>query len=314
MIGRKQYMIGGDNMDLNIFIIDDDISIRQILKNIIQTQRLGNVIGESDNGEEGLKSIFLYKPDIVIVDLLLPNLDGIELVQEAKKINHQMLFIMISQASSKDMMAKAYEGGIEYYISKPINVKEVVSVIKKVIEKFKLTETLRHIESAFRLLKEINSKDLQVNREVKTIKEPVKLILSQLGILGEAGSKDIIEIVNILTSDRIENNESLTRYKTSDIYKLLSDYYKENDDSLESSEKAIEQRVRRAIGKAIRNISSIGIEDYGDITFTTYSNTLFDFQEIRMEMDYVKGKSKYRGKINVKKFLEGIILFANQSY
>lgn len=305
--------MGGSHMDQNIYIIDDDISIRQILKNIIQTQKLGNVIGESDNGEEGLKNIFLIKPDIVIVDLLLPSIDGIELVERAKEINNQMLFVMISQVSSKDMMAKAYEGGIEYFISKPINVKEVVSVIKKVIEKYKLTETLRHIESAFKLLKDINSND-NVLKEAKTLKEPVKMILSQLGILGEAGSKDIIEIINILTNNRMESNESLTRYKTSDIYKLLSDYYNSMDDSLESSEKAIEQRVRRAIAKAIRNIASIGIEDYGDITFTTYSNTLFDFQEVRMEMDYIKGKSKYRGKINVKKFLEGIILFANQSY
>ncbi|KAB3529053.1 response regulator [Alkaliphilus serpentinus] len=301
-------------MDLNIYIIDDDISIRQIIKNIIQTQKLGNVIGESDNGEEGLKNIFLFKPDIVIVDLLLPNIDGIELVEKAKSINNQMLFIMISQVSSKDMMAKAYEGGIEYFISKPVNVKEVVSVIKKVIEKYKLTETLRHIESAFKLLKDINSKDNNCIREVKGIKEPIKLILSQLGILGEAGSKDLIEIINILTSNRIENNETLTRYKTSDIYKLLCDYYNSMEEGLETNEKAIEQRVRRAIAKAIRNIASIGIEDYGDITFTTYSNTLFDFQEVRMEMDYIKGKSKYRGKINVKKFLEGIILFANQGY
>ncbi|SCY03393.1 response regulator [Alkaliphilus peptidifermentans] len=299
-------------MDLNIYIIDDDISIRQILKNIILSKKLGNIIGESDEGEDGLNKIFLSKPNIVIVDLLLPNLDGIELIERAREINQQMLFIMISQVSSKEMVARAYESGIEYFINKPINVNEVESVMKKVIEKYKLTETLRHFESAFKLLKDMNNNQMMDNTK-QSIKEPVKLILSQLGILGEAGSKDIIEIVYMLSNNRIHKNESLTTYKTSDIYKLLCDYYCNNYNQMECSEKAIEQRVRRSIGKALRNIASLGLEDYGDFTFSTYSNTLFDFQEVRMEMEYLKEKSKYRGKINVKKFLEGIILFANQA-
>ncbi len=300
-------------MDLNIYIVDDDISIRQILKNIILSNKLGNVVGESSNGDEGLQKIALLKPDIVIVDLLLPYIDGIELVTRATELKLPVLYVMISQVSSKDMIAKAYESGIEYFINKPINVNEVVSVIKKVIEKHKLTETLRHIESAFKILKELNGPAAVEKTKVVSIKESAKLVLSQVGILGEAGSKDIIDIIDVLTGTRMDTKEVLPRYKTSELYKLLSDHHSSTKYTGESNEKAIEQRVRRAISKAIRNIASIGLEDYSDYTFTTYSNTLFDFQEVRMEMDYLKGKTKYHGKINVKKFLEGIILFANQN-
>ncbi len=300
-------------MDLNIYIIDDDISIRQILKNIITSKQLGNVIGESDNGEDGLNNILLCKPDIVIVDLLLPLLDGIQLVSRIKKIEKQPpLFIMISQVTAKDMVVKSYEEGIEYFINKPINVNEVVTLMKKVIEKHKLTATLKHIESAFKLLNDMKESTPTQEQDTFGIRERVKVILSQLGILGEAGSKDIMEMVTILSSNRISTKDILPRYKTSELYKLLSDYYREENQLEESSEKAIEQRVRRAIGKALRNIASLGLEDYGDFAFTTYANSLFDFQEVRMEMEFIKGKTKYRGKINVKKFLEGIILFANQ--
>ncbi|KAB3534454.1 response regulator [Alkaliphilus pronyensis] len=298
-------------MDISIYIIDDDISIREILKNIILSCRLGNIVGESEEGEDGLNKICLCRPNIVIVDLLLPTLDGIELVEKAREINPNTLFVMISQVNSKDMIAKAYEGGIEYFINKPINVNEVESVMKKVIEKHKLTEAVRHFESGFKLLKDMNS-NLSSQNNRQDIKESVKLILSQIGILGEAGSKDIIEIVHMLSISRLQKNERLSRYKTSDIYKLLCQHYSTGYNQVECSDKAIEQRVRRAIGKAIKNVASLGLEDYGDLTFTTYANTLFDFQEVRIEMDYLKGKSKYHGKINVKKFLEGIILFANQ--
>jgi two-component system response regulator YcbB len=299
-------------MDLNIYIVDDDISIRQILKNIIISNKLGNIIGESSKGDEALRTIFLLKPDIAIVDLLLPYIDGIELVTKARELNLPVLYVMISQVSSKEMIAKAYESGIEYFINKPINVNEVVSVLKKVIEKHKLTETLRHIESAFKILKDLSGAASDRSK-ASNIKEAAKLVLSQIGILGEAGSKDIIDIVDRLTENRMDTKEVLPRYKTSELYKLLSNHYNCTSYIGECNEKAIEQRVRRAISKGIRNIASIGLEDYSDYTFTTYANTLFDFQEVRMEMDFLKGRTKYRGKINVKKFLEGIMLFIHQN-
>ncbi len=73
------------------------------------------------------------KPDIVIVDLLMPRKDGLTLVREYKSKYPHIQYIMLSQVSSKDMIAKAYENGIEFYISKPINAVEVKSVLKKVI-------------------------------------------------------------------------------------------------------------------------------------------------------------------------------------
>ena len=61
----------------------------------------------------------------------MPGMDGISLVKEIKSIEPNIQFIMISQVSTSDMISKAYESGIEYYISKPIDVIEVQTVIKK---------------------------------------------------------------------------------------------------------------------------------------------------------------------------------------
>ena len=76
--------------------------------------------------------------------------------------------------------------------------------------------------------------------------------------------------------------------------------------------KTIEQRIRRAIGKAMHNVANMGIEDYHGDKFQMYSGALFDFKEVRQEMSFTQGKGSYRGKINIKKFLEGLLFMTNE--
>lgn len=122
-------------MNLNFYIIDDDKGIRGILKNIISRYALGYVIGEADNGMDAIKELKALNPDIILVDLLLPDMDGISIVEAVKEANVNATFIMISGVYSNEIVSKAYTKGIEFYINKPINVVEPISAINKVIEK-----------------------------------------------------------------------------------------------------------------------------------------------------------------------------------
>jgi len=149
--------------------------------------------------------------------------------------------------------------------------------------------------------------DIIISKEVKVYSErdKVERVLAQLGILGEAGKKDIVQIILWLKQQGSGSNKALLKYKLSEVYEYLNDkYIKEY--SISSNANAIEQRVRRAVNKALKNITSLGIEDYANDVFIRYSSTLFDFKEVRREMDYIRGKSNYGGTINVKKFIEGI--------
>lgn len=291
-------------MDYKFYIIDDDKVIQRILKNIISKNNLGEVIGISGDGVNSLENIKILKPDIVLVDLLLPGIDGIEIVSDAKKWNSNAMFIMISEVHSKEMISKAYEEGIEFYINKPINVIEVLSIIDRVKEKIKMSMVIQSFEKAImnmNILKEHN-----VSKKIKVVSEKDKTerVLAQLGILGEAGNEDIMHLVFLLLEKGSEN--SLGKYKLSELYNCLNEKYK--DQGIESNVGAIEQRIRRATNKALRNIAHLGIEDYSNDIFIKYGSTLFDFKEVRKEMDYARGKGNYGGKISVKKFLEGIII------
>ena len=118
-------------MGAKIYIVDDDIGIRTILANIVEDNDLGVVIGESDDGFKALSDINSLKPDLVFIDLLLPTIDGIEIIKRARNNGSVSNFIMISQVSSSDMVSEAYQNGIDFYVNKPLNVIEVVSITKK---------------------------------------------------------------------------------------------------------------------------------------------------------------------------------------
>jgi len=74
----------------------------------------------------------------------------------------------------------------------------------------------------------------------------------------------------------------------------------------------MEQRVRRAIAVGMANLAHMGIEDFMNETFTAYSGTLFPFEEIRAEMDHIRGKRKYGGKVSIKKFIDSLMLAADR--
>ncbi|MCT4508314.1 MAG: response regulator [Tepidibacter sp.] len=273
---------------MKFYIVDDDISVVKVLENIIEYKNLGEVIGYSLSGEECIKEILVKNPDIVIVDLLMPCKNGIEVVKNVKNIKRDIRFIMISQVSSKDMIAKAYNKGIEFFINKPINIIEVEKVINNVKEKIEMNATLNSIKGMFKNL-ESDNKSASKKSEIAKI----KYSLSKLGIIGEIGSKDIINICEYI----ITKGDKYLNYKVSEMCKKLS-----------NNPKAMEQRIRRAINKALNNIASLGIEDYMNNDFSTYSNLVFNFEDVKTQMDYIRGKSSVCGKISVKKFIEGLII------
>ena len=272
-----------------VYIVDDDIAVVKAIENIIEDKDLGNVVGFNTDGLEAVEEIKNLIPDIVLVDFLMPKIEGVELVKKIREENLDIKFVMISQVDSKDMVGKAYKSGIEFFINKPINIIEIERVIKNVSRTLQMDRKLKSIESLFRKEKEVERQDNRIDRDELYIKS----ILSRLGIMGEKGSEEILKICNYL----IKSKSSILDVKL----KKICDIIFENP-------AAAEQRIRRAVKKGLSNMASLGIEDYLNETFTRYSNRLYDFQEVRAEMDYIRGKTKTPGRISVRKFIDGLMI------
>lgn len=284
-------------MSSRFVIVDDDAGIRKILQKIIEQNNLGIIVDECDDGVRGEKVIREYQPDIALVDLLLPGQDGVELIEKLSASSQNTSFIMVSQATSEQLITKAYEAGIEFFIHKPINVLETVSIIQKVQENRKLKQIMSMMHQT---MSQYSNASIVVDDGVKNIQNVqrtrVYKVFSDLGIIGEAGVKDVYRMVQLIRQQALENQS----YQLCDIYQQMAE-------GTEHDAKAIEQRVRRATTKGLQNLANFGIEDYYNEIFQSYSSSLFDFKEVRHEMNYIQGKSKYRGKINVKKFIEGLL-------
>ncbi|WDV47263.1 DNA-binding domain-containing protein [Clostridiaceae bacterium M8S5] len=274
---------------MKIYIVDDDINIVKILENIIIDKKLGTIIGHSYDGAIAYNEILEKKPDIVLVDYLMPNIDGATLTKNIRKINQDIYFIIISKISDKEMIAQSYESGVEFYINKPINMIEVQKVVRSVSEKIDMSRTISSIKGMIN----IDNKPLEYNKRDKKVMQidNIKYILGNIGIFGEKGSNDIVKICSYIIQN--ENNS----LKVDSVYSKLW-----------SNKKVVKQRMRRAIIKGLRNIANAGIEDYMNDTFQRYSNTLYDFENVKLEMDYIRGKKSTGGKVSVSKFIENLLI------
>jgi len=281
-------------MSSRFVIVDDDAGVRRILQKIIEQNNLGIVVDECDDGVRGEKVIREYQPDIALVDLLLPGQDGVELIEKVSAAAGNTSFIMVSQATSEQLITKAYEAGIEFFIHKPINVLETVSIIQKVQESSKLKQIMSMMHQTMSRYSDVGVSSDEVSKNLQ--KTRVYKVFSDLGIIGEAGVKDVYRMVQLIRQQGGGNQS----YQLCDIYQKMSE-------ATDHDAKAIEQRVRRATTKGLQNIANVGIEDYHNEIFQSYSSSLFDFKEVRNEMSYSQGKGQYRGKINVKKFIEGLL-------
>ena len=195
---------------MKLYLIDDDRNIINILKLIIRDRGLGELCGTASCGVDALDDFTEIHPDIVIVDLLMPEMDGIALVKQARPLLPNTAFIMLSQVSSKDMISQAYENGVEFYIQKPINSIEVESVIKAVSSSITAQRTLKQVQSIFSsqtgAAAPVHSASLPDREPAeKPHITKLKTILQRLGIIGEKGSRDIITLVDYL----IEHNEHM---------------------------------------------------------------------------------------------------------
>lgn len=276
---------------MRYYIVDDEIGVVKTLENILESRNLGEVVGYSTEPEKAIDEIIALRPDIVLSDLLMSKMDGITLVQRVKALRGDISFVMISKVSDKGMIEQAYNAGVEFFISKPINVIEVEKVLGNVAEKIRMNSIVSNIRGIF--AEEERSKAQETSREEDDVHE-INLFLGLLGMLGEKGTADILSICQYLISSGAE-------YSRDVLVKVA-------EEKGETS-KNLEQRIRRAIKKGLTNVANLGIDDYSNEVFQVYANYVFDFKNIKDEMEFIKGRSSGGGRVNISKFVEGLLLY-----
>lgn len=285
---------------MRYFIVDDDRASRMMLANIINDCILGTVIGEASNGQEAIPQILMTQPEFILIDYLMPKLDGLGTIEYLRQNGYTGNFIMISQVSNKEMVADAYQYGIDFFIHKPINQIEVESVLRKTEEQYRLKNSILAIRQSLAKFEMPDLKHLK-----KTTRDHIQTILNDMGIVAEVGSEDIIHIIEQLVQ---EKNKIAPLPPLKEIYENLAKVTKTTPDEISKETKAIEQRIRRTIFAAMINLANLGIVDYTNSEFEYYAPRFFDFTDIRNLMAQIEDNKDKKVKINIKKFIQ--VLFS----
>ena len=116
-----------------IMIVDDAAFMRMMLKDIL-TKNGFNVIGEAENGAAALKRYMDLQPDLTIMDITMPEMDGLQAVKEIRKRNPQARIIMCSAMGQQSMVIEAIQSGAKDFVVKPFQAERVVEAVTKALK------------------------------------------------------------------------------------------------------------------------------------------------------------------------------------
>ena len=117
-----------------VLIIDDAMFMRQMLKNALEQVGF-EVVGEAKNGIEGLDLFNKLKPDLTTLDIVMPEMDGIEVLTKIRETNTEAKIVMVTAVDQREPMLTAMKLGVTDFIVKPFNDDRIISVAEKALGK-----------------------------------------------------------------------------------------------------------------------------------------------------------------------------------
>lgn len=150
---------------LTMLIVDDEYLVRLRIKETIDWQQYGvEIVGEAADGEEGLSLALQYKPEIIIMDMRMPFIDGMELMKGIRENQLGSRIIVLSGYNDFDYAKAAVDYGADAYLLKPIDNKHLIETVLKVKDKIKREKsTSQYIE---KLKREMSSVKKQLLRDL----------------------------------------------------------------------------------------------------------------------------------------------------
>ncbi|MCL2008950.1 MAG: response regulator [Synergistaceae bacterium] len=119
-------------MGKKVLIVDDAAFMRMMLKDILQKNDY-EIVGEAENGKLAVAAYQKYQPDIVTMDITMPEMNGIDAVKAIKTLDPGAKIVMVSAMGQQPMVIEAIQAGANDFIVKPFQPERVVEAISKVL-------------------------------------------------------------------------------------------------------------------------------------------------------------------------------------
>jgi two-component system NarL family response regulator len=116
-----------------VLVVDDHALLRTGVANIINQERDLRVVAEAGNGLEAVQAFAQHRPDVTLLDLRMPVMEGVEAVRRIRELDPRALVIVLTTYDTDDEIASALKAGAKAYVLKDISADELVSCIRKVL-------------------------------------------------------------------------------------------------------------------------------------------------------------------------------------
>ncbi|RXJ95895.1 DNA-binding response regulator [Arcobacter sp. AHV-9/2010] len=127
--------------NLKVLIVEDEIDLANLIKSSIKELFFKVVIAK--DGLEAIKKFDSFKPDIIISDIMMPNLNGLEMSKKIKEQNSETPIVILSAHSHKEMLLEAINLGISKYFIKPFDIEEFIEYLKELSKKINKNKSIK---------------------------------------------------------------------------------------------------------------------------------------------------------------------------
>ncbi|MDY0180833.1 response regulator transcription factor [Aliarcobacter skirrowii] len=127
--------------NLKVLIVEDEIDLANLIKSSIKELFFKVVIAK--DGLEAIKKFDSFKPDIIISDIMMPNLNGLEMSKKIKEKNSETPIVILSAHSHKEMLLEAIDLGISKYFIKPFDIEEFIEYLKELSKKINKNKSIK---------------------------------------------------------------------------------------------------------------------------------------------------------------------------
>lgn len=231
--------------NVNVVIVDDNPMILNTLDEVISSEAGLSVIGRADNGKDAIDMIKDTQPDVFLLDLVMPQMDGITVVENIKKKTSMLknpAFIILSAVGGEQMTEEAFQAGANYFLMKPFDKDILVNKIRRIGKRPVRPVPGKVLEAP---LKAATPEEAAMNREEymkEHLETDITKMLHELGIPAHIkGYQYLRDAISMVVRDR-EMMEAVTKI-------LYPEIAKKNYTSSSRVERAIRHAIEVAWGR-----------------------------------------------------------------
>lgn len=139
---------------ITVMLVDDHAMVREGVKAFLVTQPDLSVVGEADSGKDAIQLAAQLIPDVILMDLIMPNMDGVEATRRVKQVSPRSQIVVLTSYHEDEHIFPALKAGALSYILKDVSAEELVSAVRKAAA----GEAVLHPRVAARVIKELQGR------------------------------------------------------------------------------------------------------------------------------------------------------------